>query len=114
MNKQQREAIAENLAAIVRRHGGTPVIGSEFDGPRELRFEAHFPEVSVSMDIDDTFNGGILASWYGAKRNLHWRAFDSVNECHFRKATQYRPTAEDFAAAFDRTCGMVADGSAFQ
>jgi len=108
MNKTKRAGIARRMIGIAERHGGAGTLEGDM-------VEIHFPDVSVSFEVDDLFKGGILAHWYNAKRNLRHviGGFDSVNPYHFRKATTYRDSAELFAAAFHVACAAVESGEAF-
>lgn len=113
--RQQRKAIALRLAEIATKHGATVEIDDE--GPyhvRNVHVDCRFPEIAVSFDVDDLFKGGILANWYGAKRDLrHHRLFDSINTIHFSKATTFRPDVESFAQWFDEACAAVVRGDVF-
>jgi len=111
MNLSSRIKIAEMLARIARNVGGAETGISHERGSTYVR--CRFPAVRVSFDIDDKLQGGILASWHGADRDLSPLAFDSVNECHKRKATLYGADLNSFAHKFDRACRMVKDGRAY-
>lgn len=111
MIRAEREKLASCLGRVASAAGAAVTISHE---PRTTRVECVFSEVSVSFDIDGALGGGILASWYGAKRPLaggFW--FDSVNERHRRKATQYGGDDISFGQKFGQACRAVASGRAF-
>lgn len=111
MNKKQREAIANRLCEIARQAGA---IVDVCHGSKVAVFSADFPDVSVSVDINDLHKGGLMAHWYMAKRDLRMGTwFDSINECHKRKATLYRGNAEYFYTAFEYACDAVSSREAF-
>lgn len=112
MNKRERTIIAHRLLAIAERHGA--IVEIDLDRSwRSIHFLARFPLVHVSIDIDNLHRGGLLASWHRAEQPLALAPFDSVNECHRHKATQYRDSASEFYPAFEHACAAVADSSAF-
>lgn len=112
MTRRDREKLAATLGRIASTHGASVTITP--DGRKEARVECVFPSVSVSLTIGGTLAPGILASWYGATRDLApgpW--FDSVNAYHHRKATLWGADDVEFGARFYRACRAVADGRAF-
>lgn len=105
MNKKQREDIGRELEEIATANGADA--RTEHDS-RSAMFVAGWPDVSVSVDIDDLFKGGMMAHFHGARRDLvmgPW--FDSINTCHRHKATLYRPTRLEFMMAFRKTCEAI-------
>lgn len=111
MNKATRVKLAAQIADIATTNGATVTV--EHDG-RWTYIGCHYPgAVSVGIDLDHLLDGGILANWYGAQRNLAPGPFDSINPVHRRKATQYGRDAESFLAKFERACRAVANGEAF-
>jgi hypothetical protein len=111
MKKAERVAIAKTLTDIAERHGAAVEVTH---GPRNSTVDCEFPDVSISLDLDRLLDGGIMAHWYGAKRDLVVTpAVDSVNPCHHRKATVYAPTSALFIARFTSGCELIANGGAF-
>lgn len=89
MNKQTRKNLAERAAEIIKLHGGKVSINEH---ESHTNVNAAFAEVSFSFDFwkHKSWTGNTV-HWYGAKRNLdaHNSLFESVNTCHWRKATAY-------------------------
>jgi hypothetical protein len=112
MKKIDREKLADTLGRMASVHGAKVNIDSF---GKSVTVTCEFPEVSVSFDIDNLHGGGILASWYGARRDFAATVpgLDSVNTCHWRKGTQYGQDSIEFGAKFYRTCKAVQDGRAF-
>lgn len=111
MNKKQRTEIATRLAAIAAEHGAHVTTQHH---AREVWVRAKWPgKVSTSFEIDNAFNGGILAPWHDAEQPLALTFADSVNPFHRRKATLYRDSADAFADAFAECCRQVQTGEAF-
>lgn len=114
MNRKQRIEIATRLSKIAAERGAKVTIREDDPRWRNVMVEADFDSVQVSIDVDDKLGVGLCAHWYGAKRPLrHIPAFDSVNECHRRKATQYRPGILIFYRDFEAACDAVKSGAAF-
>lgn len=112
MNRKTREDIAEKIARIAARHGAIAVDIDE--NGKSAMVTVTFEHVSCSMDIDSLHKGGILCSFYGASKPLRpVPSFDSINTCHYHKATLYRATAHAFLSAFEQACAAISDGSAF-
>lgn len=111
MNKATRLALTKTLSDIAERHGAAVEV---IHDARSTTIDCVFPGVSIAFDLDGLFDGGILAHWYGAERDLVVTpAVDSVNPCHRRKATVFAPTADLFIARFTAGCELIANGGAF-
>jgi hypothetical protein len=111
VNKATRLAITKTISDIAAHHGATVEV---IHDARSTTIDCVFPEVAISFDLDGLFDGGILAHWYGAKRDLVVTpAVDSVNPCHRRKATAFAPTADLFIARFTAGCELISNGGAF-
>lgn len=108
MNKATRVKLADQIATIAQ--GATVTV--EHSG-RFTRVECFFHDVAVSIDLDHLLDGGILAHWYRAQRDLAPGPFDSINTAHRRKATQYGRDAASFLAKFEHACRAVTTGEAF-
>lgn len=113
MNAKQRKTIAARIVAIATAHGAAVETHGPLPRHPGITVDATFPDVMVSIDVDDLHRGGLMANWHRARRPLAFAPFDSVNECHRMKATQYRPNAEAFFEAFERAAQAVASGAAF-
>ena len=110
--KDYRTKVAEMLARVAKASGGESVISHE---SRSTRLDVTFPNVRCAIDLDNLFKGGILAHWYGATLDLesgYW--FDSVNEHHRHKATQYGDNDIEFTHKFGQACRAIASGKAFR
>ena len=113
MNRRQRIAIAAKLSEIIISHGGKCIIEEDKAAYHCTHVAGEFKDVRVSIDVDNLHHGGLMANWHQASRKLLPWPFDSINEVHRSKATQYRNNADDFYEAFEEACSAVESGSAF-
>jgi hypothetical protein len=90
MNKRMRDSLTKRAAEIIRMHGGKVTV-FEHDG--DVHVNAAFDEVQFSFDFDKRkLYEGRLVHWHQAKHDLdahNTTLFDSVNTCHWRKATAH-------------------------
>jgi hypothetical protein len=112
MRKAEQAALAAEIIATVEKHGG--VAAAEWDAKyRETRIGICFPEVQAGLDLGGACGPDILVSWHRARRDLNPHAFQAVNPCHFRKASDVA-APEQIVALLDRRCGAIARGTAFK
>lgn len=113
MRKDHRRGIAERAATIAAKHGAKVEIADGYS-----RVDCAWPGlISCAFDIDDLHKGGILCSWFGARKKIdlvQGFPLGSVNPHHQTKATLYGDTADEFERLFERACESVADGYVFE
>lgn len=117
MRLKDRQALADQCAAIAARHGAEVeilprgILGTE----HETLVRLEFADIGVSFDIGGCLAPGVLVHFYGAKRDLkHHAVFDSINECHRRKATTWNDDSGPvFLRWLDATCAVIAKGEVF-
>ena len=103
MNKARFREIVGKLKGIAAAKGATAEV-------EEDAFIARFQDVAFSVFVDD---GPIGVHWHSAKRDLAPAPFDSINDVHKRKATQWRDDWPSLFSALESSCAAVVDGTAF-
>lgn len=112
MRKAEQAALAAQIVATVEKHGG--VAETEWVAQyRETRVDIRFPDVQAGLTVGEACGRDILVSWCRAARDLNPHAFQSVNTCHFRKATDIA-APEQIVALLDRRCSAIVRGAAFR
>lgn len=103
MNKIRFREIVSTLMGIAATNGAAWEVEDD-------AFIARFPDVAVTVFVDD---GPIGAHWHSASRDLAPAPFDSINDVHKRKATQWRKDWPAMFSALEQSCAAIADGTAF-
>lgn len=103
MNKARFREIISTLKNIATSNGAACEVEDD-------AFIARFPDVAMTVFVD---GGPIGAHWHSASRDLAPAPFDSINDVHKRKATQWRDDWPALFSALEQSCATVVDGTAF-
>lgn len=114
-----RAKMAEQVIALVRRHGFAAYVDEEMTLDRELWVRIKTARgLSLTLDFDgaSTQPDTYVLSWHGVEdpHKLSSGFAPSVNQYHWHKATDICEGFESLMDTLDRRLTSIASGEAFQ
>lgn len=111
MNLRQRKMFIADVKALAKKWG---VMTVEIESHRKYdNITLGFGSVRLNFETAQRGEAHMLGHWHQAQRDLRMNFhFDSINTCHYRKATSCA-TTEGFLRWLDRACEAARKGYIF-